>query len=147
MPQTSQQRVKKIIKLEGNNEFLSNDQMPVQTNKSETTVVRAPDQRLRDIIEIQALQNIKNSQSTVANLLNAIHKVTEENTPRSEHNEKNTPRSVHNLTIPTPPHPRRPPYLSPKTSKISFKDRILEEVNSSILPPSIGPNTLIRPDA
>ena len=95
--------------------------MPVQTNKSETTVVRTPDQRLRDIIEIQALQNIKNSQSTVANPLNAIHKVTEENTPRSEHNEKNTPRSVHNLTTPTLPTPLAPPTSSQKRQKSPSK--------------------------
>ena len=58
LPRTSQQRVKKIIQLIGSEEFLSNDQMPVQATKSETTVIRAPDQRLRNIIEIQDPQNI-----------------------------------------------------------------------------------------
>ena len=53
LPRTSQQRVKKIIQLEGGEEFLSNDQMPVQATKSEATVIRAPDQRLKNIIEIQ----------------------------------------------------------------------------------------------
>ena len=50
LPRTSQQRVKKIIQLEGGEEFLSYDQMPVQETKIETTVIRAPDQRLRNII-------------------------------------------------------------------------------------------------
>ena len=48
LPRTSLQKVKKIIQLEGSEEFLSNDQMLVQTTKSETTVIRAPDQRLRN---------------------------------------------------------------------------------------------------
>ena len=50
LPRTTQQRVKKIIQLEGGEEFLSCDQMPVQATKIETTVIRAPDQRLRNII-------------------------------------------------------------------------------------------------
>ena len=50
LPRTTQQRVKKIIQLEGGEEFLSYDQMPVQETKIETTVIRAPDQRLRNII-------------------------------------------------------------------------------------------------
>ena len=48
LPRTSLQKVKKIIQLEGSEEFLSNDQMLVQTTKSETTVIRVPDQRLRN---------------------------------------------------------------------------------------------------
>ena len=43
LPRISQQRVKKIIQLEGGEEFLSNDQMPAQATKSEATVIRAPD--------------------------------------------------------------------------------------------------------
>ena len=53
LPRTSQQRVKKIIQLEAGEEFLSNDQMLVQATKSEATVIRAPDQRLKNIIEIK----------------------------------------------------------------------------------------------
>ena len=67
LPQTSQQRVKKIIQLEGSEEFLSNNQMPAQATKSEAIIIRAPDQRLRNIIEIQDPQNIQNSQSTIGN--------------------------------------------------------------------------------
>ena len=50
LPRTSQERVKKIIQLEGGEEFLSYDQMPVQATKIETIVIRVPDQRLRNII-------------------------------------------------------------------------------------------------
>ena len=57
LPRTSQQRVKKIIQLEGSEEFLSNDQMPAQATKSEATVIRAPDQRLKDMTEIQDPEN------------------------------------------------------------------------------------------
>ena len=52
LPQKSLQRVEKIIQLDGSEEFLSNDQMPAQATKSEATVIRAPDQRLRNKIEI-----------------------------------------------------------------------------------------------
>ena len=97
---TSQQRVKKIIQLEGIKEFLSNDQMPVQATKCETTVIKVPYERLRNIIKVQDPQNIQNSQSKISNLLNTTHKVTEKNTPRSEHNEKNTPRPEHTLIHP-----------------------------------------------
>ena len=55
LPQTSQQRVKKIIQLEGSEEFLSNDQMPSQATKSEATIIRSPHQRLKNITEIQDL--------------------------------------------------------------------------------------------
>ena len=58
LPRISQQRVKKIIQLEGSEEFLSNNQITAQATKSEATVIRAPDQRLRNIIKIQGPQNI-----------------------------------------------------------------------------------------
>ena len=74
--------------------------MPVQATKSETIVIRAPDQRLRNIIEIHDPQNIQNSQSTIGNPLNPTHKATEKNTPRSEQNEKNTPKLEQNLIHP-----------------------------------------------
>ena len=80
LPRTSQQRAKKITQLEGSKEFLSNDQMPVQATKSEATVIRAPGQRLRNIVEIQDPQNIQNSQSTIGNPLNTTHKVAKKNT-------------------------------------------------------------------
>ena len=70
LPQTSQQRIKKIIQLEGSEEFLSNDRMPAQTTKSEATVIRAPDQRLRNTIEIQDLENIQNSLSAISDPMN-----------------------------------------------------------------------------
>ena len=70
LPRTSQQRVKKIIQLEDSQESLTNNQMPVQATKSEKTVIRAPDQRLTNIIEIQDPQNIQNSQSIIGNPLN-----------------------------------------------------------------------------
>ena len=67
LPRTSQQRVKKIIQLEGGEEFLSNDQMPVQATKSEAIVIRAPDQRLKNIIEIQnpQMHDIASLQSVI----------------------------------------------------------------------------------
>ena len=43
LPQRSQQRVKKIIQLEGSGEILSNDQMLLQANKSQETVIKAPE--------------------------------------------------------------------------------------------------------
>ena len=57
LPWTSQQRVKKIIQLESSEEFLGNDQMAAQATKSEATVIRAPDQRLKDMTEIQDPEN------------------------------------------------------------------------------------------
>ena len=71
--------------------------MPAQATKSEATFISVPDQRLRNVTEIQDSQNIQNIQSTIGNPLNTTHKVTEKNTPSSEHNEKNTSRSEHNL--------------------------------------------------
>ena len=67
LPRTSQQRVKKIIQLEGGEEFLSNNQMPVQATKSEAIVIRAPDQRLKNIIEIQnpQMHDIASLQSVI----------------------------------------------------------------------------------
>ena len=62
LPQTSQQRIKKIIHLEDSEEFLSNDRVPTQTTKSEATFIRASDQRLRNITEIEEPQNIQNIQ-------------------------------------------------------------------------------------
>ena len=61
LPKTSQQRVKKIIQLEGNEEFLTNDEMQAKATKDEATVIRAPDQRLRNITEIKDSQSIQNS--------------------------------------------------------------------------------------
>ena len=66
LPKTSQQRVKKIIQLEGSEEFLTNDEMQAQATKAEATVIRAPDQRLRNITEIKDSQSIQNSQSTIS---------------------------------------------------------------------------------
>ena len=43
LPRTSQQKVKKIIQLEASEEFRSNDQIPVQATKNETTVIKAAD--------------------------------------------------------------------------------------------------------
>ena len=91
LPRTSQQRAKKITQLEGSKEFLSNDQMPVQATKSEATVIRAPGQRLRNIVEIQDPQNIQNSQSTIGNPLNTTHKVTKKNTPDQNTMRKTPP--------------------------------------------------------
>ena len=67
LPQRSQQRVKKIVQLEGSGEILSNDQMLLQANKSQETVIKAPEKlnwnlRLRNLIEIQDPQNMQNSQ-------------------------------------------------------------------------------------
>ena len=67
--------------------------MPAQATKSEATVIRAPDQRLRNIIEIQRPQNIQNSQSTIGSPLNTTHN-TEKNTPRSEHSLINPSQKV-----------------------------------------------------
>ena len=67
--------------------------MPAQATKSEATVIRAPDQRLRNIIEIQGPQNIQNSQSTIGSPLNTTHN-TEKNTPRSEHSLINPSQKV-----------------------------------------------------
>ena len=67
--------------------------MPAQATKSEATVIRAPDQRLRNIIEIQGPQNIQNSQSTIGSPLDTIHN-TEKNIPRSEHNLINPSQKV-----------------------------------------------------
>ena len=69
LPRTSQQSEKKIIQLEESEEFLSNDQMPAQATANEPTIIRAPDQRLVNIIEIQDPQNIQSSQSTIRNTL------------------------------------------------------------------------------
>ena len=66
LPKTSQQRVKKIIQLEGSEEFLTNDEMQAQATKDEATVIRAPDQRLRNITDIKDSQSIQNSQSTIS---------------------------------------------------------------------------------
>ena len=49
LPGTSQQRIKKIIQLEGSEELLSNDQMLVKATKGKTTVTRAPAQRIKNI--------------------------------------------------------------------------------------------------
>ena len=65
-----------------NEEFLSHDQMPAQTTKSEATAIKAPDQRLKNIIEIQNSQNIQNSQSAISTPLYTTPKVTEKTTPR-----------------------------------------------------------------
>ena len=62
--------------LEGGEEFLSSDQMPAQATKSEATAIRAPSQRLKNIIEIQDPQNIQNSQSTISNPSKTTLKVT-----------------------------------------------------------------------
>ena len=91
LPRTSQQRAKKITQLEGSKEFVSNDQMPVQATKSEATVIRAPGQRLRNIVEIQDPQNIQNSQSTIGNPLNTTHKVTKKNNPDQNATRKTPP--------------------------------------------------------
>lgn len=48
--------------LGGSEKFLSNNHMQAQATKSETTVIRAPLQRLKNVIEIQGPQNIQNSQ-------------------------------------------------------------------------------------
>ena len=96
LPRASQQKVKKIIQLEGSAEFLSNDQMPAQATKSEAIVIRASDQRLKSIIEIQDPQNVQNSQLAIGNPVNTTHKVTEKNTPRSAHNFINPPQKVKN---------------------------------------------------
>ena len=55
--------------------------MVAQATKSEALVIRASDQRLRNIIEIQDPQNIQDSQSTISNSLDTTLKVTEKNTP------------------------------------------------------------------
>ena len=93
LPWTSQQRVKKVTQLEDSEEFLSKDQMPAQADKSEAIVIRAQDQHLRNITKIQDPQNMQNSQSTIGNPFKTTHKVTEKNTPRSEHNLINCPKS------------------------------------------------------
>ena len=86
LPWTSQQRVKKVIQLEDSGEFLRKDQMRAEANKSEAIVIGGPNQQLISITKIQAPQNIQNSQSTIGNPFKTTHKVTEKNTPRSEHN-------------------------------------------------------------
>ena len=92
LPQTSQQRVNKIIQLEGSDEFLSNDQTPAKATKSEPTVIRVPDQRLRSTIGIQDPQNTHHSQSTMSSPLNTTRSVTEKTTPKLEHNLINPPK-------------------------------------------------------
>ena len=54
--------------------------MPAQATKSEATVTRALDQRLRNIRDPQ---NIQDSQSTISNPLNATLKITEKTPPES----------------------------------------------------------------
>lgn len=61
---------------------MSYDQIPAQTTKSEATVIGAPDQKLRSIIETQNPQNIQNSQSTISNSFNTTLKGPEKNTPK-----------------------------------------------------------------
>ena len=83
---------------------MSYDQIPAQTTKSEATVIGAPDQKLRSIIETQNPQNIQHSQSTISNPLNTTLKVKEKKPPRITENisTKSTgiARSEHNLISP-----------------------------------------------
>ena len=76
----------KFIKLEVSEEFQTNDQMPAQVTKSEGTIIRASDQWLRNIIDIQDPQNIQNNQSIISNPLNTTLKATEKNTPEITEN-------------------------------------------------------------
>ena len=82
LPRTSQQSGKKIIQLEESEEFLSNDQMPAQATANEATIIRAPDQRLVNIIEIQDPQNIQSSQSTIRNTLKQHSKSQRKTSPQ-----------------------------------------------------------------
>lgn len=68
--------------LDGSEKFLSNNHMQAQATKSEATVIRAPLQRLKNVIEIQGPQNIQNSQSKVSNPLKTTLKVTRKGTPK-----------------------------------------------------------------
>ena len=90
LPRTNQQKLKKIIQLEESKEFLSNNQIPAQATKSKATVIRAPDQRLRNIIEIQdpKIYEIV-SQQSVTHLTQ--HTKSQKETPPDQNTMRKTP--------------------------------------------------------
>ena len=53
--------------------------MPTKATKSKTAVIRAPDQKLGSMFEIQDPQNIQNCQSEISG---PMSKLAEKNTPR-----------------------------------------------------------------
>ena len=77
--------------------------MPAQATINEATVIRAPDQRLRNIIEIPDPQKSVShpSQSTISNSLETTLRVTEKNTPIIKENittrSNDIARPEHNL--------------------------------------------------
>ena len=90
LPRTNQQRLKKVIQLEGSKEFLSNNQIPAQATKSKATVIRAPDQRLRNIIEIQDSEIYEIvSQLLVTHLTQ--HTKSQKETPPDQNTMRKTP--------------------------------------------------------